>query len=88
MQNQVTEEDRLRCFVDSKYSPQRTIRHLELKRTQKHMLYSRCMDLAGCLICRIDRYCQDSASSNPLAFFLFFFYELFHFIMYQLVMRV
>ena len=38
MQNQVIEEDRLRCFVDSKYSPQRTIRHLELKRTQKHML--------------------------------------------------
>src|SRR3712207_3252416 len=53
MQNQVTEEDRLRCFVDSKYSPQRTIRHLELKRTQKHMLYSRCMDLTGCLISRI-----------------------------------
>ena len=38
MQNQVIEEDRLRCFVDSKYSPHRTIRHLELKRTQKHML--------------------------------------------------
>jgi hypothetical protein len=34
MQNQVTEEDRLRCFVDSKYSPQRTIRHLELRRTK------------------------------------------------------
>jgi hypothetical protein len=43
MQNQVTEEDRLRCLVGSKCGPRRIVRHLELKRTQKHMMYSRCM---------------------------------------------
>ncbi len=79
MQNQVTEEDRLRCFVDSKYSPQRTIRHLELKRTQKHMVYSRCMDDWLFNMQDIYGYFQGAPSSNPLAFFLFFFYELLYF---------